>query len=52
MIDALVNQPQTSLIAFGIAAAGIPFYFIWRAKTPALRAGPLPQTSSQSRGDR
>jgi len=30
MADAVVNQPKTSLIAFGIAAAGIPFYLIWR----------------------
>ena len=29
MVDALVNQPKTSLIALAIAAAGIPFYFIW-----------------------
>src|ERR1044071_7411995 len=36
MADALVNQPKTSLIAFGIAAAGIPFYLLWRKKTPAL----------------
>jgi APA family basic amino acid/polyamine antiporter len=38
MVDAFVNQPGTSLIAFGIAVAGIPFYLIWRArraKTPA-----------------
>jgi len=29
LIDALINQPKTSLIALGIAAAGIPFYFVW-----------------------
>lgn len=32
MADALVNQPKTSLIAFGIAAAGVPFYLVWRRK--------------------
>jgi hypothetical protein len=32
MVDAFVNQPGTSLIAFGIAVAGIPFYLIWRAR--------------------
>lgn len=30
MADALVNQPRTSLIALGIAAAGIPLYLLWR----------------------
>jgi APA family basic amino acid/polyamine antiporter len=37
MADALVNQPTTSLIAFGIAVAGIPFYLLWRKREPALR---------------
>jgi APA family basic amino acid/polyamine antiporter len=32
MADALVNQPKTSLIAFGIAVAGIPFYLMRRQK--------------------
>jgi APA family basic amino acid/polyamine antiporter len=32
LADALVNQPKTALIAFGMAAAGIPFYFIWRGR--------------------
>jgi APA family basic amino acid/polyamine antiporter len=32
MVDALITQPRTSLIAFGIAAAGVPFYFIWQGK--------------------
>jgi APA family basic amino acid/polyamine antiporter len=27
--DAIVNQPVPSLMAFVIAAAGVPFYFIW-----------------------
>jgi APA family basic amino acid/polyamine antiporter len=35
MVDALVNQPKTSLTAFAIAAAGIPFYFIWRRRSGA-----------------
>ena len=30
LIDALVNQPQVSLIALALAAAGIPAYFLWR----------------------
>jgi hypothetical protein len=38
MADACVTQPKTSLIAFGIAAAGIPFYWIWRQKRSALAA--------------
>jgi APA family basic amino acid/polyamine antiporter len=39
MADAIVNQPGTSLIAFAIAAAGIPFYFIWRKRAPVPVAG-------------
>ena len=35
MVDALVNQPKTSLIAFAIAAAGVPFYFTWRRRSGA-----------------
>jgi hypothetical protein len=38
MVDALINQPKTSLIALGISAAGIPFYFIWRRRSPAARS--------------
>jgi basic amino acid/polyamine antiporter, APA family len=30
LIDALVNQPQVSLIALALAAAGIPAYMLWR----------------------
>jgi APA family basic amino acid/polyamine antiporter len=41
MVDALVNQPITSLIAFGLALAGVPVYLIWRKRMdvedPALR---------------
>jgi hypothetical protein len=33
MGDAFVTQPKPSFIALAIAAAGIPFYFIWRKKT-------------------
>lgn len=44
MVDALLNQPKTSWIALGIAAAGIPFYFIWRGRVPepASDRTPLP----------
>jgi APA family basic amino acid/polyamine antiporter len=35
MLDAFVNQPVTSLIALAIAAAGVPFYYLWRAKSHA-----------------
>lgn len=38
LADALVNQPKTALLAFGMAAAGIPFYFIWRGRS-AVTAG-------------
>jgi APA family basic amino acid/polyamine antiporter len=38
MADACVTQPKTSLIAFGIAAAGIPFYWLWRQRRSALAA--------------
>jgi APA family basic amino acid/polyamine antiporter len=34
MADAFVHQPTTSLMAFGIAAAGVPFYLIWRRTKP------------------
>jgi APA family basic amino acid/polyamine antiporter len=32
LLDALVNQSKTSLIALGMGAAGIPFYFIWHGR--------------------
>ncbi len=32
MVDALVNQPKTFLLALAVLAAGFPFYFIWRRK--------------------
>jgi APA family basic amino acid/polyamine antiporter len=35
LADALVNQPVPSLMAFVIAAAGIPFYFVWRRRSLA-----------------
>ncbi len=35
MIDALVNQPKPSLTALAIAAAGIPFYLVWRRNAQA-----------------
>ncbi len=30
LLNALVRQPVTSLISFGVIAAGIPAYYIWR----------------------
>jgi len=33
MVDAIVNQPKASLMAFAVCAAGIPFYLYWRAKS-------------------
>jgi APA family basic amino acid/polyamine antiporter len=33
MADAMVNQPKPSLMAFGVCAAGIPFYIYWRSKS-------------------
>jgi APA family basic amino acid/polyamine antiporter len=33
LADALVNQPVPSLMAFVIAAAGIPFYLVWRKRS-------------------
>jgi APA family basic amino acid/polyamine antiporter len=41
MMDATINQPVPSLMALLISAAGIPFYFLWRKKTVAVRGGPL-----------
>ena len=32
MADALIQQPRTSGVAVLMAAAGIPFYFLWRKK--------------------
>jgi len=34
LVDALINQPQVSLIALAMAAAGIPAYFLWRRLKP------------------
>jgi APA family basic amino acid/polyamine antiporter len=36
MVDALVHQPVTSGIALAIAAAGIPFYYLWRGVNPVV----------------
>jgi APA family basic amino acid/polyamine antiporter len=38
LVDALINQPTTSLIALGITAAGIPLYFIWAKNGSAKKA--------------
>jgi APA family basic amino acid/polyamine antiporter len=35
LADAFVNQPVPSLMAFVIAAAGIPFYLVWRKRALA-----------------
>lgn len=40
MVDALVNQPKTSLVAFGIAAAGVPFYLVRRHSALLVKAWP------------
>lgn len=37
LADALMNQPRMSLIAFGITASGLPFYFVWRRYNRAVR---------------
>jgi APA family basic amino acid/polyamine antiporter len=34
LIDALVTQTGTSLIALAVALAGIPFYFVWKKQRP------------------
>ena len=33
LLDSFVSQPVPALAAFGITAAGIPFYFLWRRGT-------------------
>jgi basic amino acid/polyamine antiporter, APA family len=38
ILDAMVNQPIPSLMAFFIAAAGVPFYFFWRGSA-SLNSG-------------
>lgn len=41
LIDALVNQPGPSIIALVLAAAGIPFYLLWRRPAATSRARAL-----------
>ena len=41
MVDAMVNQPKPSVMAFAVCAAGIPFYIYWRT-----RSRPAPATAS------
>ena len=38
MADALITQTKPSLMAIAIAAGGVPFYLIWRGKSPASQA--------------
>ena len=38
MADALITQTKPSLMAIAIAAAGVPFYLIWRGNSPASQA--------------
>jgi APA family basic amino acid/polyamine antiporter len=33
LLDALVNQPGTSLAALLLTVAGVPFYFVWKGRT-------------------
>lgn len=33
MVDALITQPGTSLVTFVMAAAGVPFYLMWRRQS-------------------
>jgi len=40
MVDAIVNQPKTSLIALAVTAAGVPFYLIFRAQARAAEETP------------
>ncbi|MCU1262290.1 MAG: amino acid permease-associated region [Bryobacterales bacterium] len=42
MADATINQPKPSILAFVIAAAGIPFYFVWRKLHQVTPAEPEP----------
>ena len=38
MADALITQTKPSMMAAAIAAAGVPFYLIWRGKSHASQA--------------
>ncbi len=46
LIDALITQTATSLIAIGIALAGIPFYAVWRRRSARESAPALAKTGS------
>ncbi len=41
LADGLINQPVPSLMAFVVAATGVPFYLLWRKLTLAEPSGHL-----------
>ena len=51
MADALVTQTVTSLIAIGVAAAGVPFYLIWRRREVISRPLSLEPVSPSGTSD-
>jgi APA family basic amino acid/polyamine antiporter len=39
LLNALIRQPTTTLISFGVIAAGVPVYYLWRAASRSGRTG-------------